>query len=119
MTALTHLTIARRRLNGRALAILQTALAALAAWYLCVALLPDPKPVFACIAAVIAIGASHGQHRQRATQLVAGVVLGLAVADLILRRGRRARALDRGRPDAGRRTGRRFPGGVADRGAPA
>ena len=33
---------------------------------------------------MIAIGASHGAHRQRATQLVAGVVCGLAVADVII-----------------------------------
>jgi len=78
------LRLARRRLHTRTLAILQTAAAALGAWYLCVLLLPDPKPVFACIAAVIAIGASHGEHRQRALQLVAGVVLGLAVADVII-----------------------------------
>ncbi len=84
MTFLTHLTTARRRLNARALAILQTAAAALAAWYLCILLLPDPKPVFACIATVISIGATHGAHRQRALQLVAGVVVGLAVADVII-----------------------------------
>ena len=84
MTALMHITTARRRLNARTLAILQTAVAALAAWYVCIALLPDEQPVFACIAAVIAIGASHGQHRQRATQLVLGVVTGLAVADVII-----------------------------------
>src|SRR5215218_7312988 len=84
MTALSHLTAARRRLNGRTFAIVQTAIAALIAWYACVLLLPDPQPVFACIATVIAIGASHGEHRQRATQLVAGVVCGLAVADLII-----------------------------------
>ena len=50
MTVLMHITTARRRLNARALAILQTAVAALAAWYLCIPLLPDEKPVFACIA---------------------------------------------------------------------
>jgi len=84
MTALSHITSARRRLHTRAFAILQTAVAALAAWYLSVLLLPDTRPVFACIATVIAIGASHGAHRQRATQLVAGVVCGLAVADVII-----------------------------------
>jgi len=84
MTALSHITSARRRLHRRAFAILQTAIAALAAWYLSVLLLPDTRPVFACIATVIAIGASHGAHRQRATQLVAGVVCGLAVADVII-----------------------------------
>jgi uncharacterized membrane protein YgaE (UPF0421/DUF939 family) len=84
MTALAHITTARRRLNARAFAILQTAVAALTAWYVCVLVLPDPQPVFACIATVISIGASHGAHRQRATQLVAGVVCGLAVADVII-----------------------------------
>jgi uncharacterized membrane protein YgaE (UPF0421/DUF939 family) len=47
-------------------------------------LLGDPQPVFACIATVICIGASHGTHRQRATQLVLGVVTGLVVADVII-----------------------------------
>jgi uncharacterized membrane protein YgaE (UPF0421/DUF939 family) len=84
MTPLSHVTVARRRLHSATLPILQTAAAALAAWYLCVLLLPDPQPVFACIATVIAIGASHGQHRQRATHLVLGVVTGLAVADVII-----------------------------------
>jgi uncharacterized membrane protein YgaE (UPF0421/DUF939 family) len=84
MTAAAHITTARRRLNARSLAILQTAVAALAAWYVCILVLPDPQPLFACIATVVSIGASHGAHRQRATQLVAGVVCGLAVADVIL-----------------------------------
>src|SRR4051812_24758708 len=84
MTALAHLTTARRRLNTRLPAILQTAVAALVAWYACVLLLPDPQPVFACIATVISIGATHGAHRQRALHLVAGVVTGLAVADAII-----------------------------------
>jgi uncharacterized membrane protein YgaE (UPF0421/DUF939 family) len=77
---MTALRLARLRLQSRAHAILQTALAALAAWYLSVLLLPDPRPIFACIATLVAIGATHGRHRQRAMHLVAGVVLGLAVA---------------------------------------
>jgi uncharacterized membrane protein YgaE (UPF0421/DUF939 family) len=84
MTAFAHITTARRRLSARTFAILQTAVAALTAWYLCVLLLPDPQPIFACIATVISIGATHGAHRQRASQLVAGVVCGLAVADVII-----------------------------------
>src|SRR3954447_4942889 len=76
--------LAHRRLHDRSLAIVQTAVAALAAWYLCVLLLPDPLPVFACIATVAAIGATHGAHRQRATHLVAGVVLGLGIADVLI-----------------------------------
>jgi uncharacterized membrane protein YgaE (UPF0421/DUF939 family) len=84
MTAFAHITTARRRLSTRLPAILQTAIAAIVAWYACVLVLPDPQPVFACIATVISIGASHGAHRQRALQLVAGVVTGLAVADAII-----------------------------------
>jgi hypothetical protein len=75
---------ARLRLRGRMLAILQTAAAAVAAWCLAVALLPDPRPSFAAIAAVIAVGASHGQRAGRAAQLIGGVVLGITVADLII-----------------------------------
>lgn len=78
------LRLARRRLASRSLAIGQTALAALAAWYLSVWLLPDPQPVFACIATVVAIGATHGQHRQRALHLALGVVLGLSLAALLV-----------------------------------
>lgn len=40
--------------------------------------------MFASIAAVISLGASYGQRRQRAVQLVGGVVLGITVADLII-----------------------------------
>lgn len=75
---------ARLRLRARLLAILQTATAAVAAWYLAVLLLPDPRPSFAAIAAVIAVGATHGQRTGRAVQLVGGVVVGIAVADLII-----------------------------------
>jgi uncharacterized membrane protein YgaE (UPF0421/DUF939 family) len=81
---MTALRLAHRRLASRSLAIAQTALAALTAWYLCVWLLPDPQPVFACIATVIAIGATHGQHTQRALHLTAGVVIGLALSALLV-----------------------------------
>jgi uncharacterized membrane protein YgaE (UPF0421/DUF939 family) len=67
------------------LAILQTAAAAVAAYYVALLLpLDDNKPVFASIAAVISIGASYHQRGRRAVELVAGVVLGLTVADLII-----------------------------------
>ncbi|MDA0182816.1 FUSC family protein [Solirubrobacter phytolaccae] len=81
---MTALRLAHRRLRSRSLAIGQTALAALTAWYLCVWLLPDPEPVFACIATVIAIGATHGQHGQRALHLIAGVVLGLTLSAVLV-----------------------------------
>src|SRR3954471_14160684 len=68
------------RLRGRLWPILQTALAATTAWYAAVLLLPDGRPSFASIAAVICLGASYGQRGSKALQLIAGVVLGICVA---------------------------------------
>ncbi len=81
---ISHWRSAGSRLRGRWLAIVQTATAAVLAWSLAVLLLPDPRPAFAAIAAVIAVGASHGQRTVRALQLVGGVVLGLTVAVLLI-----------------------------------
>ena len=72
------------RLRGRLWPILQTAVAATAAWYVAVLILPDGRPSFASIAAVICLGASHGQRGSKALQLVAGVVLGITVASLLV-----------------------------------
>ena len=111
MTVFMHITTARRRLNARALAILQTAVAALAAWYVCIALLPDEKPVFACIAAVIAIGASHGaappaRHAARVRRRHRPRGRG---RDHPLHRDRRAPAGDHGRAgDVGRGAAQRL-----------
>ena len=76
---------AAARLRPRLLPILQTAAAAVAAYYLAQLLpLEDNRPVFASIAAVISLGASYQQRGRRAAELIAGVVLGLTVADLII-----------------------------------
>jgi uncharacterized membrane protein YccC len=72
------------RLRGRLWPILQTALAATTAWYAAVLLLPDGRPSFASIAAVICLGASYGQRGSKALQLIAGVVLGICVASLLV-----------------------------------
>jgi uncharacterized membrane protein YgaE (UPF0421/DUF939 family) len=77
-------TTARRRLSPRAMAILKSAAAATAAWYLAALVTSDPQPIFASIAAIVTLGVSHDQHRQRALQLAGGVVLGLTLADLII-----------------------------------
>jgi len=79
------LQVAAHRLRPRLLAILQTAAAAVLAWQLAAALLPDPRPAFASIAAVIAVGATFGQRGSRAAELIGGVVVGLSVADVIVR----------------------------------
>jgi uncharacterized membrane protein YgaE (UPF0421/DUF939 family) len=71
-------------LRARAWPILQTAAAAVAAWYLARLLLPDEEPVFASVAAVVALGASYGQRPERAIELIGGVVLGIGVADLLV-----------------------------------
>ena len=81
---MSALQLARRRLRGRMWPILQTATSAVAAWYLALALLGGDRPLFAPIAAVIALGATVGQRGQRAVELVGGVILGIAVADLIV-----------------------------------
>lgn len=75
---------ARARMRGSLRGVLQTAAAAVAAWYAAVLLLPDPRPAFASIAAIVALGASHGRRPHRALQLTGGVVLGITVADLIV-----------------------------------
>ena len=72
------------RLRQRLWPIVQTAVAAVAAWYAAELLLSDPAPVFASIAAVIALGTSIGQRAQRAAALIGGVVVGLVVADTII-----------------------------------
>jgi uncharacterized membrane protein YgaE (UPF0421/DUF939 family) len=78
------LTLGRRRLRGRMWPILQTASAAVAAWYLALALLPASQPLFAPIAAVVSLGATSGQRGRRVLELVGGVILGILVADLIV-----------------------------------
>ncbi len=73
------------RLRVRLWPIVQTAAAAVAAWYLAKLLVSEEQPVFASIAAVIALGATHGRRDERALELIGGVVLGISVADLLVR----------------------------------
>ena len=77
-------TAARRRLRPHLPAILQTAAAALGAWWLAILLLPSERPAFASIAAVICLGVTYGQRRSRALELIGGVLLGITVASLLL-----------------------------------
>jgi uncharacterized membrane protein YgaE (UPF0421/DUF939 family) len=77
--------VARRRLGGHLWPIMQTAVAAVAAWSLAVLLGAERRPVFASIAAVISLGATFGERRHKAGQLIFGVMLGIVVADLLVR----------------------------------
>jgi len=79
------LQLAAARAHGHLWPIFQTALAAVVAWYLAVLLGVEHRPAFASIAAVISLGAAFGERRQRAVQLIGGVMLGIVVADLLLR----------------------------------
>ena len=72
------------RLRVRSWPILQTAGAAVVAWYLAT-LLVSEQPVFASIAAVVSLGATYGQRPERTLELIGGVVLGIGVADLLVR----------------------------------
>lgn len=77
--------LARRRVHGHLWPIVQTAVAAVGAWYVAVLLGVEHRPAFASIAAVISLGAAFGERRQRAVQLIGGVMLGIVLADLLVR----------------------------------
>jgi uncharacterized membrane protein YccC len=62
--------------------VAQTALAAAVAWAL--ASLVNDEPFFAPISAVISLGVARGRRTVRALELVLGVAVGIAVADLIV-----------------------------------
>src|SRR3954454_11432046 len=74
-----------RRLRAQGWPILETAGAALVAWYLAKLLLSERETGFAPIPAVICLGATIGQQRERALELPGGVVLGVLIADLLVR----------------------------------
>jgi uncharacterized membrane protein YgaE (UPF0421/DUF939 family) len=71
-------------LRGAWLQILQTAVAACAAWFLSVLLLDVDRPTFAPIAAVICLGLAVGERARRAIELTLGVAVGVAIADLLV-----------------------------------
>lgn len=64
--------------------ILQTAVAASAAWYLAALILGHEQPFVAPIATVISLGATAGRTGRRAVEWFFGVAFGLAVADLFM-----------------------------------
>ena len=74
---------ARSRLTADAWPLLQGTLAATAAWLIAKQLLSHHQPFFAPIAAVIALNTSRGERGIQAVRLLAGVVVGIIVGELI------------------------------------
>jgi uncharacterized membrane protein YgaE (UPF0421/DUF939 family) len=72
-----------RRVRGELWSILQTSVAAGAAWAIASTL--HPRPFFAPVSAVISLGVARGRRTVRAVELTVGVAVGIAVADLIVR----------------------------------
>jgi uncharacterized membrane protein YccC len=66
------------------LQILQTAVAACAAWFVSVLVLGLDRPTFAPIAAVICLGLAVGERARRAIELTLGVAFGIAIADFLV-----------------------------------
>ena len=66
------------------LQILQTAVAACAAWFISVLVLGLDRPTFAPIAAVICLGLAVGERARRAIELTLGVAFGIAIADFLV-----------------------------------
>ena len=80
----TGLVTRRDRLLTTARPILQTAVAASAAWLVATELLGHDAPFFAPISAVITLGLTIGERRRRAVELAIGVSVGIVIADLIV-----------------------------------
>ena len=64
--------------------VLQTALAAAAAWLVSTEALGHRTPFFAPIAAVISLGITYGQRTRRAIEMAVGVAVGILVADALV-----------------------------------
>lgn len=72
------------RLRANIWSLLQSAVAASAAYFIAVWVLGHERPFFASIAAVISLSVTLGQRGRRAVEIVFGVAVGLLVADLIV-----------------------------------
>jgi uncharacterized membrane protein YgaE (UPF0421/DUF939 family) len=72
------------RLRNEGWSVLQTGVAASAAWYLATLLLENPRPFFAPVAAIASLGVTFGRRGPRAIQIVLGVAVGLTVANILV-----------------------------------
>jgi uncharacterized membrane protein YgaE (UPF0421/DUF939 family) len=74
----------RERVIAVARPILQTSVAASAAWLIATELVGHTQPFFAPISAVVTLGLTVGERRRRAVELAIGVAVGIAIADLLV-----------------------------------
>lgn len=79
-----HLIRRLRRLGRNGIPIVQCGVAAGIAWALATGVFGHPRPFFAPIAAVIALGVSLGQRSRRSLELVVGVSIGIGVGDILI-----------------------------------
>jgi uncharacterized membrane protein YgaE (UPF0421/DUF939 family) len=67
--------------NGRW--FVQAALATALAWEAAIVLFGHPRPIFAPVAALIAVSTALGQRRRYAVEMVVGIAVGVGIADLL------------------------------------
>jgi hypothetical protein len=72
------------RLRDAARAILQATLAAPIAWLIATEIVGHAQPFFAPVSAMITLGLTQGERGRRAIEVVLGVTLGIAIADLLV-----------------------------------
>src|SRR5829696_6213864 len=72
------------RLRDTARAIVQATLAATIAWLIATEVVGHSRPFFAPVSAMITLGLTQGERGRRAVEVVLGVTLGIAIADLLV-----------------------------------
>ena len=72
------------RVRHAARSVGQATLAATAAWLIATELVGHSAPFFAPVSAMITLGLTQGQRGRRAVEVVLGVTLGIAIADLLV-----------------------------------
>ena len=72
------------RLRDTTRAILQATLAATIAWLVATEVVGHSRPFFAPVSAMITLGLTQGERGRRAVEVVLGVTLGIAIADLLV-----------------------------------
>lgn len=80
-----HLSAGTGWLASNLWTILQTSAAASLAYFLAAAVLGNSQPFFAPVAAVVTLGLAPGERGKRAVEVALGVVVGLVVADVLVR----------------------------------